>query len=259
MFTRTILLVGVVATSVVAGGCASYTTPGRVAEFRAMGISAETVDDLTEPSIAERLDRKPLAAFPANVAVVRVQGRGYRSRTARGYGTGDFTIVTTRDVERDEDFQRLAALPMIDGIAPLNRIVIPERITSDLHLRRGAAEVQAEMLLIYTFDTIFGSESKLAPLSVLTIGLFPEREARVTSTVSAALLDTRSGYVYGLAEATSQTARLANAWTSEAAVDESRRKAEGEAFQKLVGELEMMWRGVVARYGPMVADREVSP
>ncbi len=243
-------LTALVAAAVCCAGCASYTTPGRAADFRALGLTDEEQLKQTEPSIAERLDRKPLASFPASIAIVRVQGRGYHSHTARGYGHGSFTIVTTRDVERDEDFNTLTSLPMIRGLVPLNRLVVSERITSDLQLRRAAAEVQADMLLLYTFDTIFGSESKLAPLSAITIGLFPEREARVTSSVSAALIDTRNGYIYGLAEATANTKRLANAWTSAAAVDESRRNAEREAFEKLIKELETTWQGVAATYGP---------
>jgi hypothetical protein len=250
MFRTHFLCIAIVVTSALATGCASYTTPGRAASFRAMGITADEAASLTEPSITERLERNPLASFPTSIAVVRVQGRGYYSHTARGYGSGDFTIVTTRDVERDDDFKAFADLPMIRGVVPLNRLVIPDRVTSDLQLRRGAAEVQADMLLIYTFDTVFGSESKMAPLAVFTIGMFPEREARVTSTVSAALLDTRNGFVYGLAEATSQTTQLANAWTSETAIDESRRRAEREAFEKLVAELVKMWQSVATTYGP---------
>jgi hypothetical protein len=39
------------------------------------------------------------------------------------------------------------------------------------------------------------------------------------------------------------------AWGSEDAIDESRRKTEAEAFEKLVGEVETMWSGVVKQYG----------
>ena len=39
--------------------------------------------------------------------------------------------------------------------------------------------------------------------------------------------------------------RVASAWTNEAAVDQTRRRVEAEAFSKLVGNLEGMWSGVV--------------
>lgn len=231
-------------------GCASYSAKsmGR-ADFRAMGITQEEADAQTDVSIAKRLERKPLAGFPTAIAVVRVQDRDYCSPTARGYGHGNFSVVTTRDVEPNDAFTKLASLPMVDGVAPLNKLVLPPNLQTEEHLRQGAANVQADMLLIYTFDTVFTSDKKVAPLGVVTLGLFPDRTARVTSTASAALIDTRNGYVYGLAEATGKESQLTNAWNNKQAVDDARRKAEREAFDKLASEFPVMWRGVVDRYG----------
>jgi hypothetical protein len=243
-----------VAAAATTGCSVNYNTPGGAASFRALGITAEQADSLTDQSIAEQLDRKPLAGFPTAIAVVRLQESGYRSCTAEGWGAGRFSVVSTRDVEADTDFERLAGLPMIAGLAPLNRLVIPDKINSERDLRRAAAGVQADMLLIYTFDTKFNTETKLAPMGVVTLGLFPDREARVTSTASAVLVDTRNGYVYALAEGTDQETQLANAWTSRTAVDESRRRAERTAFKKMVANLEQTWQGVVSRYGPGIKD-----
>jgi hypothetical protein len=237
-----------------ATGCAmSYRTPGPGADFRSLGVTDDDVEQGTDYAIGRRLERKPLAAFPTHIAIVRVQGGGYASHSSRSYGRGNYSVVTTRDVESDAAFERLAALPSIRGLAPLNRLVISEYLNDEEDLRQAAASVQADMLLIYTFDTVFDVEEKIAPLSVFTLGLFPDDEARVTSTVSAALLDTRNGYVYGLAEATSHQTQLANNWTSEAAVDQSRRRAEQEAFDKLVENLATMWERVVREYAPAEA------
>ena len=235
-------------------GCFSYRVPGAAANFRAIGITPETLEEQTDLSISRLLERKPLASFPTSIAVVRVQGRQYRSHTSYGYGTGAFTVVTNRDVESDEAFDQINELPMIRNLIPLNRIVLREQMNSEKDLREAAAAVQADMLLVYTFDTTFGVEEKFAPLSFITLGLFPDDEARVICTVSAALLDTRNGYVYGLAEATSQQSQLANNWTSKTAIDQSRRRAEKEAFEKLIIELEKMWGRVVRQYGPPQAD-----
>ena len=113
----------------------------------------------------------------------------------------------------------------------------------------AAAQLQAEMLLIYTLDTQFKTEDKAAPLSVITLGLSPNQQVRVTSTASAVLMDTRNGYIYGLAEATDQQNQMSNAWQNQVAIDETRRATETAAFGKLVGELEKTWQGVLARYG----------
>lgn len=231
-------------------GCGSYSTPGGPANFRALNITPEQLEAQTDVGIAERMNRQPLASFPTSIAVARVQDRGYKSHTARGVGDGRFTVVTARDVETEEHFQKLAQLPMVRGIAPMNRLVLPRQLNSDFDLRQAAAQLQADMLLIYTFDTVFTTESKAAPLAVVTLGLFPERQARVSSTASAALMDTRNGYIYGLAEATAHTTQLANAWTNKAAVDASRRRVEQQAFDDLVGELSTMWMRVAQTYGP---------
>jgi hypothetical protein len=179
-----------------------------------------------------------------------VQGAGYRSHTSEGYGEGRFTVVTTRDVETPEAFTRLKSLPMIGGVSPLNRLVMPRRLDNEEDLREAAASAQADMLLVYTFDTTFGTQNKVAPLGLITLGLFPDREARVTSTASAAILDTRNGYIYGLTEGTGRDDRITNAWTNKAAIDESRRKAEQEAFDALVNNLATLWGEVVQNYGP---------
>lgn len=234
-------------------GCVTYRVPGGPANFRAMGITEELIEEQTDVSISRRLARKPLASFPTTVAVVRVQDRSYSSYTTGSYGRGNYRIVTTRDVESEEAFNRIASLPMIRSLAPLNRLVVSELLNTELELREAAATVQADMLLIYTFDTTFGVEEKIVPLSIITLGLFPDDEARVTTTVSAVLIDTRNGYIYGLAEATSHQTQLANNWTSQAAIDQSRRRAEQEAFDKLIDGIDTMWMGVIQTYGPSLS------
>lgn len=233
------------------GGCARYITPGARADFRALGITPEQAEAMTDASIAARLSRRPAASFPASIAAVRVQAPGYTSYSYEGGGRGSgglCHIVTVREVETDAHFARLTSLPMIAGVATVNSLIAPERVESEKDLRMMAAALQADMVLIYTLDTAFGSETIVPVLGTITLGLFPAKEARVTSTASAALVDTRTGYIYGLAEGTAKTEQLANAWTTKEAIDQSRRRAESEAFDKLVGEMEVMWKGVVARY-----------
>lgn len=236
--------------------CAShYVVPGGGADFHALGITKQQADDQADPGIAAKLQRKPLAGFPAVIAAIRVQDRGYRSYTASGYGEGPFTVVTTRDVETPEQIDRLQRLPMVRAIVPINRLVCTSEVSSERHLRDAAASVQADLVLLYTFDTKFGHETTIPALGTITLGLFPNEEARVTTTASAAILDTRSGYIYALAEATAKRERLTNAWNTESAIDQARRGAETEAFDKLVGEVESSWKGVVERYAVTAPSR----
>jgi hypothetical protein len=228
-------------------GCATYRVPGGAADFRALGITADEQAEMTEDSIARQLAKRPAASFPTSIAAVRVQARGYRSYTTQGYDYGRYSVVGVREVETEEGLSTLSNLPMVRTVIPLNRLVI-HGIEKEEDLRQAAARVQADMTLIYTFDTKFGVESTIPALGVITLGLFPNDEARVTSTASAALIDTRTGFIYALAEATADTRQIANAWTSKDAVDQSRRRAEREAFEGLVSELTKAWKQVAETY-----------
>lgn len=245
--TLPLLLVLAALTTLNLGGCATYTVPGGPANFNALGITEQQQIDMTEDTIAREMDRKPAASFPATIAVVRVQDRGYRSYGTYGYDYGGYSVVGVRETEMDTDLQQFAQLPMVRGVLPLNRLVI-HQIESERDLRESAARVQADMLLLYTFDTKFGVESTVPALGVITLGLFPNDEARVTSTASAALVDTRTGYIYMLAEATADTRQLANAWTSRDAVDQSRRRAERDAFEQLTEQIRRGWKDVAERF-----------
>jgi hypothetical protein len=240
------------------GACASYVAPGRAADFRAMGITEEEAKSMTDSTIESRLARKPAAGFPTSIAVARLQDHDYSSFTTRGYGSGRYTLVTTRDVEKEEHFKRLSSLPMVRGIAPLNRLVVPQNLDTEKDLRLAASEVQADMVLIYTFDTKFLSDKSLPIIGTITLGIFPNHVESVASTASAALLDTRTGYIYGLSEASATKGRVTNYWNTDVAIDSARRDAEEQAFDKLVGEVETMWKQVASTYGPAKA-AESSP
>jgi len=229
-------------------GCATYATPGGAAKMATLGASAVDQNNATEGGVADAMAKKPLASFPAAVAIVRVQSPGYRSYTAQGWGTGQYSIITTRDVEAQTDMDKLQQLPMIRGLAPLNRLVLPEQLQSDHELRVGAAKLHADMLLIYTLDTTFSDVSRATPLSVVTLGIGPTKRMRIMCTASAALMDTRSGYVYGLAEATKEHEELQNAWKTDDEIDRTRRDVEGKAFTALVSDVQKTWDDVVKEY-----------
>ena len=229
-------------------GCAEYVTPGPAANLERVGVTRTVREASTDGVIQKAFDKKPLANFPTGIAVARIQSPEYNSQTATKFGSGAYCVITTRDVEKPEQIDRLASLPMISGIAPVNRLLLPDHLDSDLELRQAAAKLQADMLLIYTLDTQFTTEDKAAPLSVITLGLSPNQQVRVTSTASAVLMDTRNGYIYGLAEATDRQNQMTSAWQNDVAIDETRRATESAAFDKLVDNLATTWKGVVAKY-----------
>ena len=233
---RTCFVMAITATLV--AGCATYTTPGA-------GVTIPNLAQ-TDADIRALLDVEPAAPFPARLAVAHVQASGYTSQSSRCYGAGRYCVVTTRDIEPEESFDTLAKLPQIAGLALVNRLLLPERLESTKDLRLAAATLKADMLLIYSLDTGFNIDSTdIGPLAVISLGFVPNKKAKVTSTASAAIFDVRTGFLYGVAEATATEPQRATTWSSVSAIDRARRRAEAEAFAKLIGEIGRLWNGVV--------------
>lgn len=218
--------------------CATYTTPGR-------GVNISQLAEADEDTRA-LFELKPASPFPARLALVRAQASGYTSASSSGYGSGNYSVVTSRDIEKDEHLNRIASLPQVAGLAPLNRLLLPEKLYSTKELRLAAARLKTDILLLYSLDTVFTIESAdLGPLSLITLGFLPNKEALITTTASAALMDVRSGFLYGVAEATAKESQIASFWSSKQAVESSRLRAETAAFEKLVGEVEKLWLHVL--------------
>lgn len=226
--------------ALLACGCGvSYVTPGA-------GVKLEAIDDL---GIKERFETKAAASFPARIAVVRVQQAGYSSYQNQSYGHGAFSVVGTRDVEKQEQFEKLAALPKVAGLATLNRLLLPENLQGVKDLRNAAASLHADMLLIYTLDTSFKvNDQDIGPLGPITLGFAPNQKAYITTTASSVLYDVRTGHVYGVAEASHSTQHQASAWSKDSVVDEARVETEKEAFSKLVDQLCQTWPALVNEY-----------
>ena len=242
---RTSRLASLVLATVLAS-CNSYVTPGRGADMTLFKPA-----NATEQDIAASFDRKPLAQFPAAVALVRVQAPEYESFSVRRTsGGGKYSVVTVRDIETEADFERLKQLPQIGGLAPVTHLLVPDELSGPEDLRKIAADLHADVVLIYTIDTVFESSEHGGPLAIVSLGILPTAVASVDTTASAILLDTRTGYLYGTAEATVSDKSTTNAWWSQSAIDTSRKKTERGAFEKMLGEFEHTWSGVVAQYGP---------
>ena len=230
-------LVVFLALCITASGCAThYATP-------AAGVSFA---EITDSDLQGYYETQPAAPFPANIAIVRVQDSGYVTRTARGHGYGRFTTVTTRDVEEDADLEKLVALPLVSGVAPIGRILLPSNASTIKDLRVPAAKLRADLLLVYSIDTTFSVDGKsLGPLSLISLGLIPNKKAHVTATVAGMLVDVRTGFVYGTTESTAREEQRATVWSTELAIDTSRMRAEKVAFSEFVSEFGQLWKDVV--------------
>lgn len=193
-----------------------YITPGEGANLAGIaGLTRQQTEEITDKEIQDILDRKPASPFPARMAYVRIQSSGYRSYMVDSYGYGNYSVVTAKDIETDEHFKKLSQLPMISAITPLNKVLIPTQLRSDKELRMAASHLHADLLFVYTLDTVFRiKDHDIGPLGVITLGFLPNQEARVRTTASAVVFDVRTGYVYGLTEATAFESQMASAWVS---------------------------------------------
>lgn len=231
--------IGLLGVLLVLGGCASYTTPG----------GSVQLSELADSDINALMSKEPVANFPVSISIARVQAPGYQSYKTNSFGSGRYSVVTTREVESEEDFQRLATLPQVRGVAPLNRILLPTKLDSIKALREASARLKADVLLIYSFDTSFhAGEQSFAPLNVISLGFLKNKEVTVITTVSAAFFDVRTEYLYGLSEATAKDSKNASVWSTSDAVDDLRVSTEKAAFKKLVPEIEKAWSGIVSQY-----------
>jgi hypothetical protein len=213
-------------------GCAKYVTPG----------AGVTLTKLSDASINELMSKQPAVSFPANISVARIQAPNYRSYRVASFGTGRYSVVTTREVETEADFERISNLPGVEGVAPLNRILLPEKLDSIKALREASARLRADILLIYTFDTSFhAGEQSFAPLNAISLGFLKNKKITVTTTVSAAFFDVRTEFLYGITETTAKQQKQASVWSEASVVDDLRVVTERNAFDKLIPEIEKTW------------------
>lgn len=233
------LLVSIAALALLSG-CASYVTPGAKADLQVFA----------PPDIQAAFATQPTQPFPASIAVVRVQAPNYTNYNLRRYGgqygSGRYSIILSREAGEETQVSRVAALPQVNGIVGLNRMLLQPELKSDHEIREAAARLHADLVLLYTFDTTFVDHNAAKPLSVITLGLSPTRHITAITTASALLLDTRTGYVYSAYEVTERKATLATSWGSADSADTVRRETEQQAFIRLIDEIVASWPKVTA-------------
>jgi hypothetical protein len=223
----------------VCAGCASYVTPG----------AAVRLQDIDRPDIAAAAARKPSPNFPARLAVVRVQAPQYRSYSSVSYGSGRFSVLTTQELLTEDHVRAIQEWPALAGAIPINRLLLPPALESFDDLRVAAAQIQADILLVYTVDTAFRIQGRgYGPLTAISLGVVPDRDAYITATASAVFIDVRTGFIYGVAESTAKTSGLTNVWSSQSTIDKKRVEAEEHAFDGLILQAATTWKGIATQF-----------
>ncbi len=237
-----LLLAMALAAAALLGGCASYLPPGAKADLQVFAPA----------DIAAGFAVHPSAPFPASIAAVRVQAPAYTNHYLESnggkVGTGRYSVIAVREVEMEHHFEQIAKLPQVAGVTGIHRMLLPERLGSERDIRTAASRLQADLVFLYTFDTAFFDSDAARPLTVITLGLAPTRRIAASTTVSALLLDTRTGYVYATYEVTVRKDAVASSWGSRDTADRSRRDNEREAFGRLIDDVAGSWPKLLERH-----------
>ncbi len=152
-------------------------------------------------------------------------------------------MLTTQELLTEDHMTSIQAWPALAGAVPINRLLLPQKLESFDDLRLPAAQIQADVLLVYTLDTSFRIQGRgYGPLAAISLGVLPDRDAYITSTASALFIDVRTGFVYGVAESTAKTSGLTNIWSSSSTIDKKRVEAEQQAFDQLMSQAAITWK-----------------
>jgi len=221
-------------------GCATYTTPGGPADLS--GIQSADIKEI--------MAREAAASFPALATLSRVQAAGYQAMSTETYGGGAFVVVTNDELMGDTEKQRVASLAGVKDLASMNRLLMPSAFGSIDDLRTASAQLKADILFVYTLDTAFRVDgTNIGPMSVISLGFARDRETIVKTTASLMVVDVRSGFIFGTAEATATETLTTSAWGSVTAADKGRVRTERAAFDLLLEELEKLMPEILAKHG----------
>lgn len=200
--------------------------------------SEKVFHEVNLPEMSER--------FPAEIVVARVVPRSEHRGAYTCHASSHYCLVTSRDVESQEQYHQLMSLPGIAGMRMLTPLIVSERIMNMADLRGAAAELQADLLLVYTLDSQEStSVGRSWPLDVATLGLMRSKQNNLVVTASATLFDARTGYVFGTLEAATRADIRTSMWNG-GVVDASRiAELEREAFASLVERFGPLWESVL--------------
>ena len=211
-------------------GCTSYVNSPAVARSLKEKRAA-----FSEPLIERAFHAKPAIHFPATVALAS-------------------SCTSTRDhlraISANGSLDPWNFLPQLARTAIISPVLTGEGSSDagakgDLRIREAAAKLHADAVLILAMETQATDGRIIAPLTELSLGLLPNKRYELISTALAALVDTRTGYIYGTIEKSRARSGITMAWGGDDVIRRARSKVEREAMEKLFADFPAFWRGVV--------------
>ena len=229
MNPTTLLLLAVAA--VFTSGCTSHINSPAVA--RAIEAKRAAFSD---PLLARAYNAQPTMRFPATIAIATQSSE---------------TREHIRNLSAQGRLDTLKSLPQLANFITLSSLLYNPQTTAtkpDLVMREAAARMHSDAVLIVATETQATDGKIIAPLTELSLGLFPNKRYELVCTALAALVDTRTGYVYGALEESRSRTGLTMAWGSDDVMHRARTRTEREALEKLIAAFPPFWRGVVQHH-----------
>jgi len=228
-----VMMGGVLAAAGALVSCDGYTTPS---EYSAVDHPLRKVKKEEVPSSR---NLKPAAKFPARIAMVKVE---------TGY-SGNMSLSRNQHVERAEYAKTLGSLPGIAGMVNMNNTMVRSNRVSYASLRKEARNLGADLVAIYKFNTSTHTNNVSTLLSVATLGAAPTNGHRSVSAVSLLIMDARTGYVYGVEQASAEKRALSTSWGNDGASDHAEFRAEQVAMDEIMKKVPGFWKMLYAKHG----------
>ncbi len=215
-------------------GCSSY-----INSPAARSAVAGKREAFSHQLISRAYNAQPTMRFPAAVAVAPHGSEAIMHLRA---------LDALGKLEPLKTLPQLRALPMVSGLVESNIRHSDESNVSDLRLREAAARLHADAVLLISVETNATNGEVFAPLTTATLGLFPNNRYEIIATGLAALVDTRTGYVYGTLEKSAAKTGVVMVAGSDESLQRRKQQAQRMAMEKLLKEFPSFWSGVVAAH-----------
>ncbi len=227
------ILLPAVAAAILCSGCSSYVNSPAATRAREAKRA-----EFTDPLIARAANARPTMQYPATIALAP------NDRSVREH---------VRALSAFGKLDALNSLPQLARTTVISPAIIGDtdqehRISADLRLREAAAKLHADAVLFIAIETQATDGRIIAPLTELSLGLLPNKRYELISTAFAALVDTRTGYVYGTVEKSRAKSGITMSWGSDDVIRRARAKVERHATETLFADFPAFWRGIVATH-----------
>ncbi|CAN5700970.1 hypothetical protein BH11PLA1_BH11PLA1_08470 [soil metagenome] len=152
----------------------------------------------------------------------------------------------------------LKRLPQVRDVVMLDPLAAGDSKSIN-DVRRAAAELGADVLVLVSVDPVHKPESAFPGVALVTLGMVPDRNVQVDLTAAALMIDVATGTRLGVARATADASRVSNAWGANGAGIDAETDAARDAYRQLVGEMKAVWCTALRDLAQPVREDPVAP